>query len=1363
MQQKGVPLPLYEDEFPWRNAIVRESIVEEIHFVVPKHCMLGHTFTMGDYCHDRESWATISALTFIAEACWNVKTYRGDMRPYDLLKSQNDEYYSRITPILSYIPKRTHTEDGELLSPEDLLMDNNIAAYMFSVFVRDEQLKLSYAFADQLDINRYGKPVPRMKGDGDDIVKMMAEPAPPQRALPAPGDDFAGPDAFNNNDDDDDDDNDESSEAADADAAPNNAGNRNNIDADKYRPLDAYGSRYWYPKKVDPTKDTRKFKKKKKLEPGQQPLLHKPIKSVQDYIDIVVTAFGRIDVQQHGAIFRYTASSPHFSLADIQEDEPVHHKNFLSLNTALAKLRQLGAAPAFGELRNWRDADGNFVVPMMQGLHLAAHLRMPYFNADALFKYQLPHRRVLDRTLIQPKGLSNKGRFLTLDSGREVDMDAMFASKKIVLEHDRLKNLRDSNCKYDIWQTYFDTFRSVEIEMKKEFRRANYRALPPELLKRLRQFRSQGVQHYASVNHLQNPDLPDGNIALLEWRINQGDIAVPVMHLFEPLGPNGEMPISPFSQWRANEILCAESIMKVADFMVLLFPKLLLSAVMVWLPFMNGATNKEHMQFIGPPGSMKSDTLKRLQNVLIAETFLPKSGGSKKGILGPHRSQRLIEIYHELNGILAPSANPSGSDQEVTECKLTQLSEGLYIWDTSMEDPKTNQRIDVRKVSHYTNSVFGAKNPPGRRRITSDGAAAAMLDRCSVHKIIPTAQPGHQTISERVFQDFMSATESADLPQEMFQIMQLAGAEYCCLMSCYAVPLPNIDLFSSVAPNAIGYLATMHPELANRLRDMGRIKTRLYAECLTDMARYALFSAIGLAGQKLRGDGPYIYNTEEVVNEMSKYAYTDYEKMIFVLSGSVYNMSEGQYNSIAATFLRSTTDYVELGAGPEADPANAATLGWPKQVDLDKPVDPAKATRMAAKSSDVTTWSLEQVLDEVLSQGKNHLSTPKLDATGSGDQPYIMRPHTRAANAYSDPDNAWMQHKFTEQPENLDLDLFSIVAGITNERPEPPRLERAYSADLFKLETIAGNTYVNFNYIRLSGTADQFANSFSDPVGGRVMTAETIKDILYTLKRTKIIAPYLPVMPKLNTLVVNHPGYVQALRHSYTAQRRFQLYNLPVLIQDSKCFYILAAYAETNPAVVIDQMVQHMCYEATRETRTVIGVPITDGSIDFRTVHIKPRPGVALTVARKSNLTDANFARLQKQFGLAEGDIDGYAQDNANTVYTDVDIEEQMALRAIFYAHPELTLEQAKKYTPRGIYKRFYGEQGVYQAGNPYTVARPVQAPSSAKRKADNGPAKQSSKRVNRSSESKPAFHRMVPGLDMQPPPTQTLGDPWGD
>ena len=352
MQQKGVPLPLYEDEFPWRNAIVRESIVEEIHFVVPKHCMLGHTFTMGDYCHDRESWATISALTFIAEACWNVKTYRGDMRPYDLLKSQNDEYYSRITPILSYIPKRTHTEDGELLSPEDLLMDNNIAAYMFSVFVRDEQLKLSYAFADQLDINRYGKPVPRMKGDGDDIVKMMAEPAPPQRALPAPGDDFAGPDAFNNNDDDDDDDNDESSEAADADAAPNNAGNRNNIDADKYRPLDAYGSRYWYPKKVDPTKDTRKFKKKKKLEPGQQPLLHKPIKSVQDYIDIVVTAFGRIDVQQHGAIFRYTASSPHFSLADIQEDEPVHHKNFLSLNTALAKLRQLGAAPAFGELRN---------------------------------------------------------------------------------------------------------------------------------------------------------------------------------------------------------------------------------------------------------------------------------------------------------------------------------------------------------------------------------------------------------------------------------------------------------------------------------------------------------------------------------------------------------------------------------------------------------------------------------------------------------------------------------------------------------------------------------------------------------------------------------------------------------------------------------------------------------------------------------------------------------------------------------------------------------------------------------------------------------------------------------------------------
>lgn len=260
------------------------------------------------------------------------------------------------------------------------------------------------------------------------------------------------------------------------------------------------------------------------------------------------------------------------------------------------------------------------------------------------------------------------------------------------------------------------------------------------------------------------------------------------------------------------------------------------------------------------------------------------------------------------------------------------------------------------------------------------------------------------------------------------------------------------------------------------------------------------------------------------------------------------------------------------------------------------------------------------------------------------------------------------------------------------------------------------------------------------------MSPETIKDIIYTLKRTKIIVPYIPVVPKGNSLVMQHPGYIQSLRHSYSAICQFKLYNVPVVIEDTNRFYMLAQYAETNPITVIEKMVESMCYAATRETRTVIGVPGKESRIiDFHSVHIRPRPNVTLTVARKTNLTEEQFERLTKQFNMSEADVDGYGEE---TTYKDVDIEEEIALKAILYAHPNMTREQAENYTPRGIWDKFYGEQGVYRPGNPYTL---TVAPAAQPNKRKNNAPPRNRKRRSNNPSVKP-INRGIPGLDMGPP-----------
>lgn len=1295
----GVPLNLEPHEFPYREGIHRDSIHDELHIVLPKEVLSSRARTLSFIASTDSAFIYVACLTFLSEAFTNIVKHRGQLRPETSMNDLNGNYCDRITVIMTYAPKVTHNYAGDPLPPDELLDDGNIAGYLFSFFSRDPDLKFSHALADQIDINRYGLPSIRKKDRDADDAAPAAE-APAQRNDDEDSEDLAGPHAFDQDEQEGSELENHIGDLLQPNQPPEPPPDQFNVNAARYKALDVFGSKYWFPKKVNPNNDYQnRFERARSQDNGLPNLTvydaYKKINSTARYIAYFGRAICKLGVSAD-QFDRFRASNSSFTVGHIALDDPFHHSNAFSLANALNQLEQLQTAPEICNPANWRTPAGHFVIPSQQELHLSARLRLENFNSVDLMRFCLPHCAITDQMMIRPPSNTGVGEVVMLDDGRMFDLTAMHKEMGVQREHARIADFQKKFVIRDPFQEYFDEFRSVERDFMSRFAACNG-DVDAEYKKQYRTFRKQGLAKFNELHTLTNRKLPEGNQALIAFMENANNkYPVPVLHLFESLSPTTR---TPFAQWRINELLFAENVLKIGHFMVHIFPKIMLSTLMVWLPKMDSNINKEHQAFIGPPGTLKSDTILRIADVLIPGTHIPQSGGSMKGLLGPHHSQRLVEFYNELNGILVPSSEPQGSEKSLAEMKLNQLGDGIFVYANTAEDPISKDRLHVHQKSDYTNIIIGCKNPHTKSNVSEDGPGAAMMQRFSYTRIIPTMS-GRSSMAEQIFQDFNAGESYIEMPREIWRARQLAVAHYCGRMACYGVPLPNIGLLSDIGAKGIHYLETMFPQVANRIRGIARIKTSLYAENLGNMANLALLSLIGLAGQAERQGEVYIFNAEEVVLEMQRYAYTNMETLVYVMSQRVYDMSEGQYNAITAKVILETTDYKPLNSGTETE----KFMPWPAAIDMDRPSrNNVEATKKVIDAQNVSLWSMEEVIAEIVKEGKNYLGTTRYNpkTRDRSSHPYQMReanaPRVRMAEDDADPDE--------DEPESIDL--LSTVAGITDDTREPSRLERNYNCALtFKTELIEAKQYVNFNYVRIKGTLIAFANSFTHGLGALLLTAATLKDIIFSLRKTNLIVPYIPVMPIDHELCRKHPGYVQAIRHSYVAiHRHLKLFNLPVIIEHTDEFFILAAFAETDSRLVIEKMVESMCYNKTRESHSIVGISDPQSSsTEMLGIHIKPRPGVKLHTSRKNNLDSEEVRRMQKQFGPKARNLVDYDVTKQNNVYLDDDIEEIHAIRAIRYAEPSLSMEKILTYTPKGIHERFYGANGVYKPGNKWTI-----------------------------------------------------------
>ena len=613
--------------------------------------------------------------------------------------------------------------------------------------------------------------------------------------------------------------------------------------------------------------------------------------------------------------------------------------------------------------------------------------------------------------------------------------------------------------------------------------------------------------------------------------------------------------------------------------------------------------------------------------------------------------------------------------------------------------------MSVRKEADYTNTFVGCRNPMPMS-FSPNGSTAAMYDRATHHSLISLQIDNRATMAEKIFRSVMAGNAGKTLTRGIFATQQRAIMEYCGIMAFYGIALPDITLFSDIAPLAVAKIASQHPAIQNQLRNIGKIKTRIYAEVISNAAKYALMSAIGLAGRKF---GPqrkeYVYRTEEVVLEMQRYAYCDMETLIFVMSEAMYDMTDSDFHGIAQQFAIQAAHYKPFGTDKRDRRENLHY--WPVHVDQDRPPEGA-AEQVAGllQQRSMANYSLERFLDVLLGTrqksgkrandgiGRDYLSLPKLNAK-TGDvksQRYQLREYRPSSEEHH-------LHTLLE-----DFRQLAELNDVPSDRQ--PRLEREVTETTYMQHMLSsGEILINFNYIQVMGDFSSFSASFGERLGDFLISSDGVKDLLYRMRRMTMITPYIPTIPKGHGLE-QRVGDIQSLRYSPQAMREFKHYKVPVLIPDTKCFYLLTAFCETNPHVVIRNMISSMTYNATRSFNCLIGIPAQNNRLVYDQVQVRPEPGKELHVARRSNIDERQFKRIQAQFNLTEESVDGY-KDNSST-YKEIDIEAERAMQHLRRCFPTESDEELVNYTPRGIERRFYAPGGFYYAEkgqeSPYTI-----------------------------------------------------------
>jgi hypothetical protein len=1247
---KGTKVFFEPDAFPCTD--VFRDVTEQMHIVIPREQLSPGFRTLDDFVKDDAvAEATKRLLCFFADAFTNVLKYRGTAFGKHFVGNR-----PRAVILLTYATKRLFSNEQEqvLLPREALFEEDNLAALVYSILIMDE-VKLGDAVGDQLAINARGPPHVRRKKD---------EPPEPE-------------------------------------AVPENAQRRDIEGAS----LGATGTKYYYP-------ETRA--------PGTKENIHSGMIQTTEAFYAVVDAVTGSPKQLHRFERR---SNQHFGA--FVSDFPYHPASAFSLHSALQRLEMLGAHPKFCSHANWiNEVDGPLgfgavrwlnaeVLDYASGMHARPATRVGYastsadiniknFNGKRLLRDCLPHCQIGDAQMLKPIKRTD-GKVLAFPS-RGLDgqlRDAQIPVADLleaygIRTHYAEETLRENGRKgVDIFNDYFARY----VQLNTRIAQMIGNPLQPSgrYIHQLQAFREQGFAVLKQFLSPSNPNLPVAYVGLLRSISERQSWRPRAIHPWQAFSPTS---LSQYAQSKVAQLAGLESLVDIADSMLSLFPLIMRSVVSTYLPRVGSRLNKIHIQIICSPGTSKSNTLVLLASFfLLPKTFEVMGSASGLGVTGEMASTRQIELYHELPTAMAPNGDLKNDDDRAHKMLLTMLGDGYKRYTTTARRVADNgveyyQTGKVESVeAEYTSSVIGARNV---QPFTGNpaGSAAAMPDRFA-NRVVPQIKDSTRVaLVQKVLQISQGADSS--LPKIRYRdqahLRQRIYMEYGAAIACYAVPLPNISLFSDLGPEALNFLAVRRPAISNRLRRMTQMITEMLAETLVDAVDKAVESVLNPTAsikETARTKTKFVqhgeYNMQEILTEVSRYAYLRMDTLAHVFSGTIWELIDGNCPIILQLLAESKANYFSLGRGRAEQETTYQHAVWAR-TQSQNDAEIAKLRQ--------TNGTLETFLGSL------------------GESYGLLVPATNMQEDFKRRSGASVGN-----PSEVGNEEFNLVAE--NIKPEnrasfncgvkrvsqPIRLARDPAN--YKLETRNNKSSYNPNYLTLSGTISSLAKLMADSnLGVFALSADGLQEILRKLKFAYLVTPFFPLVAKDSSTCVL--SLLQGLRYSPEIMASFPHYKVPIVIEDFRRneTHILISYLEMDPYQTVRDVIAHISYHATRPVNTVMDV-FNQERLYYEPLRVAPIANKKLLISGTANanpiaakmlhaylMDEEDDAEVELDAGTAFAIALDARHETRTYLYEDIELEHAMDyLRRNFPNDPE---EKRRLYYPASIEQRLHGIQGFY-------------------------------------------------------------------
>lgn len=1293
--------------FPYLNAVDLASVHEQAHFVLNSDEMRAGLMSLGDVKQENDKAnAKIALITFVSKAIKFGLQYRGLHAGKTYIGDQ-----PRVAILLNYLTKELYDSPLEKtpIQHDQLFSNSNIKGLLVSVFIFDDSLSFTDMLSDVMMINTYGLPQRRARDFANQPEERHMRPqqdAPPVVVVGRP--DIPG------------------------------------------EHLDYEGSAYKFSIALDHR--------------GQ---LRQKRKSVQKYytgIDRISKLISTMQIAMGGNYARIPQSDSTQHLSALGAANPYQLQNLFTFNKALEQIGLMDVDPDFKDRGSWINlfrlgGTMSFGAPSWdvgprvynfgqgnqneygKGMNITcANIPLDVFRPSGIFRTELPHI-----SLLRSEAAVNQDNVqMDIDetTGRKVNISHLMESLGMPSAPRAMQLANEASMNKDAFNAIADD------NNVKETRLLNMCPDPrkPDAVYKteLAKHREEGARHYSTLlGDISAPDLPEGYKALILWRWKNPKLCPKE----EPLWQKPDVAMCAYAQNKVTQLRVYERIMETSDSQLFLLPTLYRSSLGIYIGRYLSKIYREHLQVVCAPGAGKSDLIGKLIGLLIEGTYEVQGGASGMGLVGKHQSQRIIELFHELDGHYAPIREPQGEDEKIHKMLLGCLSEGFKKYKTTGEyiDPQTGAkggRQPIMMVSEDTNLRCGNRNHTDFLA-KAGGSASAMRQRFTTLLMTLLFNKNRPSVLGSVLTVQYNSTSEAQIGvQNQYNLVQDLFARYHAGMSVGWLPRADVQLYNSLNSLMTAFVATRYPNLANALRSAFTMNGRMLTEVGMHAAWQTLFTPLNptaevirhsetelsalrvqaqLVGQKAESVRPYMvrfapYNPDVLLPVMAKLYYARYEQLIFVFTEKLFEMTNVVLLEITRHIAERNCRYHVYNKSQTLQEQNSP---WPPNT--------VNQVRNSTDRPD----------NMPLSRFVSDYSNPDTAIYYLGMPASMRQTSARARDAQSGGGRVDIAYNsFELVPEVIDPAHLALYQTMVQNEGEPFRIRRDHRPT-YKREYKDGVKYINPNYVCVQTTVEEYAASASGIFGHYKVDQEGFVAMMKGLRTEFMLTPYLPLIEeitgpsnsananpdqsansasKLNWF--NSLDRIQSLRY-LPEFSKFPTYRVPVLIEHEtkNCFYILVSYFETDPYKICTEAIRHITYHATPHRKMILGVPSQHNHFIYEPFTMAPRLDVELVIPGRATVQDDGW--LLHKYGF---DVDtnratlGSAKESGPRHYRTACIEKLFAENYLLRNFPEEDqAELLENWSPAGIDRRlaeFYTKNPECLESRPYPQCMPTPTPA---------------------------------------------------